>query len=40
VPGAVYAYELFGDAPPDVTPLRVHVARGVEGAPPGWRKVR
>ncbi len=40
VPGAVYAYELFDDPPPDVTPVRIHVARGAEGAPPGWRKVR
>jgi hypothetical protein len=40
VPGAVYAFELFDDPPPDVTPLRIHVAKSVEGAPPGWRKVR
>jgi hypothetical protein len=40
VPGAVYAYEVFDGDPPDVTPVRVHVARGAGGAPPGWRKVR
>lgn len=39
-PEAVFAYELFGDEPPDATIIRVHVARGAEGAPPGWRKVR
>jgi hypothetical protein len=38
--GAVYGYELFGAPPPDVTPLRVHVARGEEGAPAGWRRIR
>ena len=37
--GVVYAYELFGAPPPDVTPLRIHLVRGT-GAPPGWRKIR
>lgn len=40
VPGAVYAYEIFDEPPPDVTPVRIHLAKGAEGAPPGWRKVR
>jgi hypothetical protein len=39
-PGAVYAYEVFDEPPPDVTPIRVLVAKKAEGAPPGWRKVR
>lgn len=40
--GAVYAYEIFDDPPPDVTPLRVALTRAAESPPlpPGWRKVR
>ncbi len=39
--GAVYAYELFGAPAPDVTRLRIHVARVAENPapPPGWRKI-
>jgi hypothetical protein len=37
--GAVYALELFDEPPPDVTPLRIAVARGA-GPPAGWRQIR
>jgi hypothetical protein len=37
--GAVYAFELFEEPPPDVTPLRIAVARGA-GPPAGWRQIR
>ena len=37
--GVVYAFELFGGPAPDVTPLRIHVAKGT-GVPAGWRKIR
>jgi len=42
-PGSgVFAYEIFDDPPPDLTPLRVSVARAAEAPPlpPGWRRVR
>jgi len=39
VKGAVYAYDLFDEEPPDITPLRVHLLRG-GNLPAGWRKVR
>jgi hypothetical protein len=40
--GSVYTFELFDDPPPDVTPLRIRLARDGENLPipSGWRKVR
>lgn len=40
--GTVYSYDLFDAAAPDVTPLRVHVARSAENPPlpAGWRRIR
>lgn len=39
--GALYAFDLFGARAPDVTPLRIHVARAAENPPlpPGWRLI-
>lgn len=37
--GPVFAYELFGAPAPDVTPLRIHLAKGT-ALPGGWRKIR
>lgn len=40
--GAVYAYDLLDGGLPDVTPVRVRLARAAEPAAPvpGWRPVR
>ena len=37
--GVVYAYEIFDAPAPDVTPLRIHVAKAT-GLPGGWRQIR
>jgi len=40
--GGIYAFDLIGRSPPDVTSLRIHVARATEDRPlpAGWRKIR